>query len=81
MTNESLLKSKQDQIWFLNVLATKCIEKAKVIRDENVNVDERLEALLIILNDAISKIGKLQESGLNSTAGAVPYYKNAVKKI
>lgn len=72
---------QKEDIWFLVELSAQCIERINVIKQENTDVPERLELLTIMLNDAIQKISKLQDSNAEGIYSAKYYYQNLVSKI
>jgi hypothetical protein len=57
------------------------MEQARLIREENVNVDDRLETLLIILNDATIKLSKLQDASPHGVGAGYFYYQNLIGTI
>ena len=71
----------REDIYFLVTISNQCMEQAQVIKEENVNVDDRLETLLVILNDAIVKLGKLQDAGPTGIGEGYYYYQNLIGRI
>ena len=71
----------REDIYFLVAISNQCMLQAQVIKNENVNVNDRLETLLVILNDAIVKLGKLQDAGPSGVSTGYFYYQNLIGMI
>jgi hypothetical protein len=72
---------QREDIWFLVNLTTQCAERAAIIKQENIDVADRLESLVIVLNDAVHKLSKLQDSNKIGIEVANYYYQNLINKI
>lgn len=72
---------QREDIYFLVAISNQCMEQARLIREENVNVDDRLETLLIILNDATVKLSKLQDADPTGIGEGYFYYQNLIGRI
>lgn len=79
MTNYGL--NTRHDIWFLVSIVDQCLERSKLIREENNNTDERLESLIIILHDVINKMSKLQETSDEGISFGHMYYQSLIKRI
>jgi len=72
---------RREDIFFLVAISNQCMEQAKIIKEENVNVAERLETLLIVMNDAITKLGKLQSTSPEGVGAGYFYYQNLISRL
>jgi len=72
---------KQRALWSIARVSAQCVEQANQIRQENINVDQRLENLLLILDHVIRQISELQDTSDMAIGHALLSYHHLIERI
>lgn len=82
MLNDAEKKSEQQRLmWATADLSQMCVEKADKIIQENYNTTERLKNLILVVNDGIYKISKIQEPTYECCIPVYTYYRKLIEII